>query len=259
MKLGQLLTATLMAAAAMSQAQLPAAKTLMGDVLTDLGSEPVYSLYKSGTEDINGTITNIDSGLIVRDVSTNPGEVHYRIEYVARRNGVYTHRGVVDGSRIWFYTVATNSYSTYTYNQLNVADQPATIFRTLRKFISGEDQFLVQLAQEAYEARISGSAAAANKWLPWMPMYSSLVVSSGVIEAVSQVPNYRYLAYETSSLAGVDILSRIVGRTEKIRGATTTINDWNINAYKYELASANYTFVPPAGSRATASGLAQGG
>lgn len=240
----------------------------MGSVLEDLGNETVYSLHKTGTEEVGGTISNIESALVVYNVSLIPSEPDYRIEYVATRNGTYTHRAVVDGSRIWFYTVATNTYSSFTYTALNPADRPATIFRTLRKLITSEDQLLFQTAHEAYEARIAAGSYAA-RWLPWMPVYNSLVVSGGVVEAVSQVPNYRYIAYETGIVSSINVLNRILGRTERTRGGTLSINTWNINVHKFEMTNASYPiipapgsvyrFTPPAGARAVPGSLAQGG
>lgn len=234
---------------------------MMGNALQNLGDQPVYTLYKAGTEDNNGTVSNLVSILVVRDIDPNPGAFDYRMEYRTYRNGSLVSRAAVDGARIWHYTVAGNSYSSFTYNQLAYADRATAMFRTLSKLIVGEDQILVQTAQQAYEASLNGQAYAANKWLPWMPV-SQIVseVPNQTYQFLSQVPNTRSVTYNaTENPPGYYSLTNITGRTSANRGGVIVKNDWSITIDSNEIAGTDYTFNPPAGSRAIANSLVQGG
>ena len=259
MKLGRFILPLLAIAAPIAFADITTAKTAMGEVLQNLGDEQVFTMHKTGTEDYNGNITNLESVLVIRDLDPNPGIFNYRIEYRSYRNGTMVNRAAVDGSRIWFYTVATNAYSVYTYNQIAPANQPTAIFRTLNKLAGGEEQIMMQVAQQAFEASLNGQFAMASKWLPWMPVYSSLNDSSAGVQVESQVPNYRFIDYQTAVLSGENTLVRIKGRTELNRPGRYIINDWNIEITPNEFTGTDYSFVPPANSRASAVNLSQGG
>ncbi|MFM9873386.1 MAG: hypothetical protein ACKVQS_07975 [Fimbriimonadaceae bacterium] len=258
MKKGIVILSLVALVTANASADIVSAKILMGEVLENLGSEPVFTLHKTGTEDYNGTSTTLESVLVVKDVDPNPTIFNYRIEYRTFRNGTITHRAAVDGNRIWFYSVAEKTYSSYTYYNVAPASQSAVIFRNLNKLVGGEDQLLMQLGQQAFEAALNGRNTSASKWLPWTPVYSTLNDTPGSIQVESTVPIYRFLDYQTSNVAGINYLSRIVGHTELNRPGRYVVNDWNIEVIPTEFAGSVYTFVPPANARAIASATAQG-
>lgn len=233
----------------------------MGNALQNLGDEPVFTLYKAGQEDVDGTISNLQSILVVRDLNPSPGLFDYRMEYLAYRNGTIVKRAAVDGSRIWHYTVADNTYTSFTYNQLAVAERPTAVFRTLTKLIVGEDQILLQVAQQAFEASLNGEVYASGKWLPWMPV--SQIVSEIPLQSyqfVSNVPNYRSVTYNTTEAPpGTYNLTTLIGRSTADRGGKKVTNDWTVTVTASEPSGTVYTFTPPAGARAVANSLVQGG
>lgn len=234
----------------------------MGEVLENLGNETAFTLHKTGTENTNGTEVTLESILVVKDMDPDPALYNYVIEYRSLRNGVLINRAAVDGSRVWFYNVASNSYSSYSYHNVSLPSKPTVIFRNLNKLVGGEDQLLMQIGQQAFEASLSGRAAATNKWLPWIPVYRTLEHDFGqpTILVESDVPNLRSIEYVTEDNgSGVNHLKNIVGYTELIRPGRTVINDWTITVDPTELAGSNYAFVPPANARAIAGALSQGG
>lgn|GEM_PF-6696030 len=259
MKKGIVILPILAIASASASADLISAKILMGEVLENLGNQPVYTLHKTGTEDYNGTITNLESVLVVRDTDPNPTVYNYLIEYRSFRNGTMINRAAVDGNRVWFYDVATNTYSSYSYHNIAPASKPAVIFRNLNKLIGGEDQLLTQIGQQAFEASLNGRNTAASKWLPWTPVYSTFNDVAGSIQVESLLPNYRFIDYQTAFNSGQNDFVRIIGRTEMNRPGRYIINDWNIEILPTEFVGSVYNFVPPANARSIASSIAQGG
>lgn len=231
----------------------------MGEALFNLGTEPAFTLHKTGTEDYNGTVTTLESVLVIKDTDPNPTIFNYRIEYRTFRNGIITHRAAVDGTRVWFYSVNDKTYSSYSYNNVPVANQPTVVFRNLNKLVTGEDQLLMQLGQQAFEAALNGQSTAASKWLPWTPVYSTLNDTPSSIQVESTVPNYRSLDYQITNIASQNYLARIVGHTELNRPGRYIVNDWNIEVVNSEFAGSVYTFVPPTNARAIANSIAQGG
>jgi len=258
-KKGIVILPILAIASASASADLISAKILMGEVLENLGNQPVYTLHKTGTEDYNGTITNLESVLVVRDTDPNPTVYNYLIEYRSFRNGTMINRAAVDGNRVWFYDVATNTYSSYSYHNIAPASKPAVIFRNLNKLIGGEDQLLTQIGQQAFEASLNGRNTAASKWLPWTPVYSTFNDVAGSIQVESLLPNYRFIDYQTAFNSGQNDFVRIIGRTEMNRPGRYIINDWNIEILPTEFVGSVYNFVPPANARSIASSIAQGG
>lgn len=170
---------------------LATARSVMGPALGDLGLMDDVTLVATGTEDINGNVTNVSARVSVRRVGTGPG-TQSLVELVSYRGTTLQQRVVANGSRMWFYNAPKHEYSVWNYSGGTNPDQAMLL--TLKKHTSGLDTLLGQLLLEAHEARVTGTLALTNRWRPFMPM-AQVTYSTGNVQCVSTVPDYKEINY----------------------------------------------------------------
>ncbi|MCB0824902.1 MAG: hypothetical protein KDC26_01820 [Armatimonadetes bacterium] len=243
--------------AAGANAQLAAARAMMAPALSDLGYTDQYSIVISGNENDGSTLTNLWAR--VSFMRTTAG-VPY-LEFLTYRNTTLLNRVVADGTFLWNYDAEKNSYWSWAYTQVPTGQTPEqAILMMFKRAVPGSYGVLTQTMVEANEVRRIGTGSMQSRWRPWQPL-SNVLTSSTQIIANANTPRVSQTTYNISTpVPGTTRITAIDFNENGSGVKSGYYTQWSATFQHGTLVpSTDFTFTPPAGSRATAIQLASGG
>lgn len=234
--------------AATALSQVAPAEQPIQSALTGLRTHAGLQVVLSGTQSAGEASETFTTTLYWFE-SIEDGRPVVRVEVVGDKNAAEVFRIVGDGVTLWAYDARRNEYSATRYGNYRGA-QPENyvnaLLGALGSMIEGRSALPVRLLNQVY----GGESARYRSWLPGAtPVNSGISVLYQLGSPVRRRLEFRYTGVDPAVLIdSIDYYDRVeLGSI--VRETTWQISPLSLDAVP---AEANFSFVPPAGSRAIA-------
>lgn len=220
----------------------------MATALARLAASSQAMFALTGTETDNGASHAIQTVVSIDLSSGAP-----KIEVLEYRDSALVSRIVGDGERLWKYDIAKNTYKSSNYGTAEYSGKERErLFGLLALRATDHQTFLAHLLNDTFG---SGAQSVASSWKPWRPNSQVALAGTNIVCASDQPfsNTLTYIIVDVEdvglTLMGADYFSESV-----ISGRSRTMH-WQVAVFAAQLAQgAVFTFVPPQGSKAVASG-----
>lgn len=224
--------------------------------LSELRAHDALTVSLVGSEEVGGNATPF-AFLFNLKREVRSGHPTWLLEARAAVNGVVTSRTVGDGVFFWHYWTRSNTYTSSVYGDPNGGAQPAGALSRLLRMTTlrstGAGGFVARLLEEVHDPVLR------TEWRPWLSM-ASVRLEGDQIVCTATTPLAATLTYtiqQTTGVSGFPVWnlsqatyvgeSTVSGRLRRVSW-TATLTPGQVSE------DANFTFVPPAGSRPVAGG-----
>lgn len=234
------------------------ARQWMAAGIAPLQASGSLNIELAGVEWTNSSSIPIGVSLVVEKGRAGTVETSW-MEVKVTRNGAYTHRIAADSQMLWAYNALRGDYVSGEYNNLQAprADHLTRMLLLASRWSPRESDFSVRLARDIY----LGGTGLATRWTPWI---------GSVRDAALDRPDNltARVVYRTAS--PVQELSYTMTREDENRpwvltqvdyartaapGASSPSIAWTARIQPDLIPNSTYyPFVPPANSRARATG-----
>ncbi len=236
---------------------LMAARGLMASVLAELATHTTVTFEMTGVLIDEGNSRPIFS-TITFDTAVIDGQSVTRLELLETIDGLLVSRTVADGTRMWSYDVASNSYKSSNYaTEAFAGKERDRLFRLMALRTKDSTTFFERVLNDTYGGR---APLVVSNWTPWRPN-STVSISGNNVICGSLQPFTNQLTYVIKEEEGgvLILLGADYYEESVISGRTRTVH-WQLRVKSYEIPEGvSFAFVPPAGSRAVAAGEPGGG
>jgi hypothetical protein len=234
------------------------ARDIMARSIPRIRTTGQMALSLTGTHQQGRSSTDIKATLAMWYGTDSSGRPVAKTEAMLSENGRMVTRLVGDGQYFYAFDVRTNTYSSSRYGSVDEAGQRADHLPLMCKNLrlrsgNGALTFLAKLNSDIFERPVTS-------WQPYVSNSTVTVSNSLADKIISAEANTPYFSRTEYRIDPEYDLTQATYHALRSLGANDIVDDFSVNVYGGELfTDTDFTFSPPAGSRATAVAESTGG